>query len=82
MNDLQYQVDARYAGNIRVLLEVELGINQFNIKVPVALHDLDLQAELWVRVRLAPRSPFIDTISVAFVKLPSIRFELAPFRQV
>jgi len=82
-NDLQYQADVRYTGNIQVLLTVELGNAQRKlVDVPVQLFDLDLEAELWTKLRLSPAAPFIDTISLAFVRRPMIRFELAPFRQV
>ena len=52
------------------------------VDVPVQLYDLDLEAELWTKLRLSPAAPFIDTISLAFVRRPLIRFELAPFQQV
>lgn len=86
VNDMQYEVDCRYSGNARALINVELGAGSgsggTNITVPVLLYNLDFDGELWVQVRMGPMSPWVDTVSVSFASLPNIRFELAPFGQV
>ena len=51
-----------------------------NTVIPVGVHDLDVDAEMWVKLRLSPRKPYVGTLSIAFVRLPTIKLVLAPFR--
>ncbi|GBG75291.1 hypothetical protein CBR_g19924 [Chara braunii] len=81
-NDLQYHVGLRYTGGARCLLSLTLKKGAFETEVPVGVYDLDVDAELWVKLRLAPVKPYIGTVSLAFVRLPTIKLVLAPFRIV
>lgn len=81
-NDLQYHFGLRYAGGARCLLNLKLGRAGFETSIPVGVYELDVDAELWVKLRLAPVSPYVGTLSLAFVRLPTIKLVLAPFRVV
>ncbi|KAG0615125.1 hypothetical protein M758_5G016500 [Ceratodon purpureus] len=81
-NDLQYHFGLRYAGGARCLLNLKLGRAGLETSIPVGVYDLDVDAELWVKLRLAPVKPYVGTLSLAFVRLPTIKLVLAPFRVV
>lgn len=44
--------------------------------------ELDLECELWIKLRLAPLPPNVGTISLAFVGQPTVRVQLAPYNRV
>ena len=44
--------------------------------------ELDLECELWIKLRLAPLPPHVGTISLAFVGQPTVRVQLAPYNRV
>lgn len=79
-NDLQYQIGLRYTGGARMLLSLSLKFGIIPIVVPVGIRDFDVDGELWVKLRLIPSEPWVGAVSWAFVSLPKIKFELAPFR--
>lgn len=79
-NDLQYQIGLRYTGGARMLLSLSLKVGIIPIVVPVGIRDFDIDGELWVKLRLIQSEPWIGAVSWAFVSLPKIKFELAPFR--
>ncbi|MQM04359.1 hypothetical protein Taro_037163 [Colocasia esculenta] len=79
-NDLQYQIGLRYTGGARMLLSLSLKFGIGPIVVPVGIRDFDIDGELWVKLRLIQTEPWIGAVSWAFVSLPKIKFELAPFR--
>ncbi|CAM6095589.1 unnamed protein product [Calypogeia fissa] len=81
-NDLQYQFGVRYTGGARCLLNLKLVKAGIAASVPVGVYDLDVDAELWVKLRLAPVKPYVGTLSIAFVRLPTIKLVLAPFKIV
>ncbi|KAL2641746.1 hypothetical protein R1flu_009333 [Riccia fluitans] len=81
-NDLQYQFGVRYTGGARCMLNLKLGKAGVESTIPVGVYNLDVDAELWVKLRLAPVKPFVGTLSIAFVRLPTIKLVLAPFRIV
>ncbi|WOK94823.1 tricalbin-3 [Canna indica] len=80
VNDLQYQIGLRYTGGARMLLSLSLKFGIVPIVLPVGIRDFDIDGELWVKLRLIPTEPWIGAVSWAFVSLPKIKFELAPFR--
>lgn len=80
VNDLQYQIGLRYTGGARMLLMLSLKFGIIPIVVPVGVRDFDIDGELWVKLRLIPREPYVGAVSWAFVSLPKIKFELSPFR--
>lgn len=51
-------------------------------QVPVLVSELDLECQLWVKVRLAPLPPNVGTISLAFVGQPTVRVQLAPYNRI
>ncbi|KAG2701689.1 hypothetical protein I3760_06G056600 [Carya illinoinensis] len=80
VDDLQYQIGLRYAGDARMLLMLSLKFGIIRITVPVGVQDFDIDGELWVRLRLIPTEPWVGAVSWAFVSLPRIKFELSAFR--
>uniref|UniRef100_A0A1J3G794 Uncharacterized protein PYUK71.03c n=1 Tax=Noccaea caerulescens TaxID=107243 RepID=A0A1J3G794_NOCCA len=80
VNDLQYQIGIRYTGGARMLLMLSLKFGIIPVVVPVGIRDFDIDGELWVKLRLIPTEPWVGAASWAFVSLPKIKFELAPFR--
>ncbi|CDY24599.1 BnaC05g32830D [Brassica napus] len=80
VNDLQYQIGLRYTGGARMLLMLTLKFGIIPVVVPVGIRDFDIDGELWVKLRLIPSAPWVGAASWAFVSLPKIKFELAPFR--
>ncbi|CAN8268995.1 unnamed protein product [Cochlearia groenlandica] len=80
VNDLQYQIGIRYTGGARMLLMLTLKFGIIPVVVPVGIRDFDIDGELWVKLRLIPTAPWVGAASWAFVSLPKIKFELAPFR--
>lgn len=44
--------------------------------------DLDLECQLWLKIRLAPMTPYFGTISLAFVGAPTIKVQLLPYNRV
>lgn len=80
VNDLQYHVGLRYTGGARMLLMLSLKFGIIPMVVPVNVRDVDIDGELWVKLRLIPSEPWVGAASWAFVSLPKITFELSPFR--
>jgi len=79
-NDLQYHIGLRYSGNSRIVLSVTLKVGFLPITVPFGIRGLDLDGEIWVKLRLIPTEPWVGTATWAFVSLPKITLALAPFR--
>ena len=79
-SDLNCVVDVRYTGGARMLMLLETGL--VRLKVPVEVTDFDVDATMWLKVRLAPLVPYVGTISAAFVGEPNIRVELSPYSRV
>ncbi|KAH9323678.1 hypothetical protein KI387_018317, partial [Taxus chinensis] len=79
-NDLQYQIGLRYTGGARMLLMLSLKFGFMPIMIPVGVRDLDVDGELWVKLGLVPSEPWVGTATWAFVSLPKIKLNLAPFR--
>ena len=76
----RYQIVLRYSGGARMLLMLTLKFGIIPVVVPVGIRDFDIDGELWVKLRLIPSAPWVGAASWAFVSLPKIKFELAPFR--
>ncbi|KAK9809249.1 hypothetical protein WJX72_012084 [[Myrmecia] bisecta] len=81
-SDLNGVVDVRYTGGARMLLLIEIGKGRWRLKVPVLVSDLDLECTLWIKLRLAPMTPFVGTVSLAFVGRPIIKLQLLPYNRV
>ena len=52
------------------------------LQLPVLVSDLDLECKLWIKLRLAPMTPYIGTIALAFVGPPNIKVQLLPYNHV
>ncbi|CAI5466635.1 unnamed protein product [Closterium sp. Yama58-4] len=78
-DDLQYHVGVRYTGDAHCMIRLHLEVGGLKWSVPVDVHDLDVDAEVWVKLRLTPKKPFVASLSLAFVRLPTIKLVLAPF---
>ena len=76
----RYQIGLRYTGGARMLLSLSLKFGIIPVVVPVGIRDFDIDGELWVKLGLIPSEPWVGAVSWAFVSLPKIKFELAPFR--
>ncbi|GJP36604.1 hypothetical protein CLOM_g21093 [Closterium sp. NIES-68] len=87
-NDLQYHVGLRYTGGMRMLLEVpvdaSMGLSTIplTIPIPVGVRNFDIDAELWVKLKLIPVEPWVGALTWAFVTMPKVKLTLAPFRVV
>lgn len=81
-SDLTGVVDLRYTGGAKMLLMLEVGEGRWRFKIPVLVSDLDLEAKVWVKIRLAPMCPWIGTISLAFVGPPNVKVQLSPYNRV
>ena len=44
--------------------------------------DLDLECQLWLKIRLAPMTPYFGTVALAFVGPPTIKVQLLPYNRV
>ena len=44
--------------------------------------DLDLEMQLWLKIGLAPMTPYIGTVALAFVDLPTVKVQLSPYNRV
>ncbi len=44
--------------------------------------DLDLECQMWIKLRLAPMCPYIGSISLAFTEPPIIKVQLLPYNRV
>ena len=64
------------------LAQTPLATPPDGLKIPVLVSDLDLEASLWLKIRLAPMCPWIGTLSLAFVGPPAIKMQLAPYGRV
>ncbi|KAI5079756.1 hypothetical protein GOP47_0005235 [Adiantum capillus-veneris] len=80
VNDLQYHIGLRYTGGARMLLLLKLRAGFIPITIPVGVRGLDVDGELWVKLRLVPTEPWVGTATWAFVSLPKIKLDLSPFR--
>ena len=76
----RYQIGLRYTGGARMLLMLSLKFGIVPVVVPVGVRNFDIDGELWVKLRLIPKEPYVGAVSWAFVSLPKIKFELSPFR--
>ena len=90
-SDIAGVVDVRYTGGAKALLLLELGVgssvhpslaNLPKVQVPIVLTDLDFEGKVRFKARLAPLSPYIGSLSFAFVGAPSIRVQLAPYNRI
>ncbi|KAH7301540.1 hypothetical protein KP509_23G031200 [Ceratopteris richardii] len=79
-NDLQYHIGLRYTGGARMLLLLKLKAGILPLTIPVGVRDLDVDGELWVKLRLVPSQPWVGAATWAFVSLPKIKLDLSPFR--
>lgn len=79
-NDLQYHIGLRYTGGARMLLLLKLKAGVLPITIPVGVRGLDVEGELWVKLRLVPSQPWVGAATWAFVSLPKIKLDLSPFR--
>lgn len=79
-DDLQYHIGVRYTGGARLLLAITLKAWIIPITIPVGVRGLDVDAEVWVKLRMVPYEPWIGQATWAFVNLPKIKLVLAPFR--
>ncbi|KAH7426073.1 hypothetical protein KP509_11G083500 [Ceratopteris richardii] len=79
-NDLQYHIGLRYTGGARMLLLLKLRAGFITITIPVGVRELDVDGELWVKLRLVPSEPWVGSATWAFVSLPKIKLVLSPFR--
>ena len=52
------------------------------MQIPVLVSDLDLECQLWLKIRLAPMTPYFGTVSLAFVGPPTIKVQLLPYNRV
>ncbi len=52
------------------------------MQLPVLVSDLDLECKMWIKLRLAPMSPYIGSISLAFVGAPNVKVQLLPYNRV
>ena len=75
-SDLNGVFSVRYSGGAKMLLVLELGGNLSGVEIPVMVEDFDLDARMWIKLRLAPMCPWIGVISVAFVEQPRIQVQL------
>lgn len=75
-SDLNGVFSVRYSGGAKMLLALELGGNLSGVEIPVMVEDFDLDARMWIKLRLAPMCPWIGVISVAFVEQPRIQVQL------
>lgn len=66
----------RYNGGMQLKLRIMLAGGM--VRVPVAIRRLDVDAEIWFRGRLAPLPPYLGEADIAFVELPSIKFDIVP----
>ncbi|CAI5970661.1 unnamed protein product [Closterium sp. NIES-65] len=87
-NDLQYHVGVRYTGGMRMLLEVPVDVSMglsaipLTVPIPVGVRNFDVDAEVWVRLKLIPVEPWVGALTWAFVSMPKVKLTLAPFRVV
>ena len=89
-SDIAGVVDVRYTGGAKALLLLELGAGNVHprlrklpkVQVPIVLTDLDFEGKVRFKTRLAPLSPYIGTLTFAFVGAPSIRVRLAPYNRI
>jgi hypothetical protein len=72
-NDINGVFGIRYSGGAKLLLVLELGGALKGRTVPVMVEDFDLDARIWIKLRLAPMCPWIGVISLAFVEQPRIQ---------
>ncbi|MCO5569737.1 hypothetical protein L7F22_023452 [Adiantum nelumboides] len=79
-NDLQYHIGLRYTGGARMLLLLKLKAGILPVTIPVGVRNLDVDGELWVKLRLVPSQPWVGAATWAFVSLPKIKLDLSPFR--
>lgn len=69
-SDLTGVVDLRYTGGARMLLMLEVGEGRWKFQVPVLISDLDMECQLWMKLRLAPICPWIGESSSSLVIKP------------
>ena len=50
--------------------------------MPVLISDLDMECQLWLKLRLAPMCPWLGTISLGFVEPPNVKVQLSPYNRV
>jgi Ca2+-dependent lipid-binding protein len=62
-----------------MLLMLSLKFGFMPIMIPVGVRDLEVDGELWVKLRLIPSVPWVGTATWAFVSLPKIKLDLSPF---
>lgn len=75
-SDLNGVFSVRYSGGAKMLLVLELGGHLNGLEIPVMVEDFDLDARMWIKLRLAPMCPWIGVVSVAFVEQPGIQVQL------
>lgn len=63
-----------------MVFSLKLKFGFLPIEIPVAIRGLDLDGEVWVKLRLIPTEPWVGTATWAFVAPPKVTLALVPFR--
>jgi Ca2+-dependent lipid-binding protein len=75
----RYHVGLRYSGNSRIAVSVALKLGFLPLTIPFGIRGLDLDGEMWVKLRLIPTEPWVGTATWAFLSLPKVTLAVAPF---
>eukprot|EP00232_Nephroselmis_pyriformis_P024773 CAMPEP_0182866852 /NCGR_PEP_ID=MMETSP0034_2-20130328/8415_1 /TAXON_ID=156128 /ORGANISM="Nephroselmis pyriformis, Strain CCMP717" /LENGTH=366 /DNA_ID=CAMNT_0024999185 /DNA_START=25 /DNA_END=1121 /DNA_ORIENTATION=- len=76
-NFLQYQMRLRYWGPATIDIDTRV-LGKGLLSLPVQVHRVDLDAEVWMRVKLAPLPPYVSEVQLAFTEPPDVRVSLRP----
>lgn len=63
-----------------MVFSIALKFGFMPIKIPIAIRGIDLDGEVWVKLRLIPTEPWVGSATWAFVSPPKVKLALAPFR--
>ena len=75
----RYHIGLRYTGGARMLLYLKLKAGFISMIIPVVVRGLDVDGELWLKLRLVPSVPWVGAATWA-LSLPRIKLNLSPFR--
>lgn len=82
ISDVIFHLSLRYAGPARMSLRLRLGTGPVQTSVPVIVESVDLEAALWVRIRLGRFKPYLPYLSVSLLRKPRLGFDIRPLGSV
>lgn len=76
LSEVQYAIRIRLASSSVASFQVDVGFGRFQFPVTATLQNLDVDANCWVGLVLAPYEPFCTSVQYALLESPRVSFDM------